>query len=75
MRPATNSSQTQISNRNEKDAQRYWEPDTPNIKPRWFWETCFVAKTKWFWETYFVAKPCFCGEPLVKLQNTKVFLN
>jgi len=62
-RPATKSSPTKSSNRHEKDAQRYLEPDTPNINPRWFFWTCSV--TKMF----------FCGEPLIKLQNTKVLLN
>jgi len=36
IRPATESSQTQKSSRDETDTQRHLEPGTPNISPRSF---------------------------------------
>ena len=38
-------SQTQNSNRNPKDAQRYLEPGTPNVSPRSLSWTRLVNKT------------------------------
>lgn len=45
IRAANKCSQTQTSNRNEKDPQRYLQPGTPNISTRWFFWTCFVPET------------------------------
>ena len=63
IRPATKSSQTQSSNRNEKDAQPHLEPGTQNKQP----EMTFLDLLR--------TKHVFCGETLGKLKNTRALLN
>jgi len=52
IRPATTSSQTQSSNRNEKDVQCYLEPGTPNIskyQPEMISLDMVCAKNMFLW--------------------------
>ena len=53
----------EFQSKRNTNAQHYLKPGTPNIKPRYFFLSCFVPDTS------------LCDQPLIKLENTKVLLN